>query len=260
MAEEMQTTTTTPPTVEKKPIPFGSRLKSAREAMGLERREAAAQLRLSEKVIAMIERDRYPADLPVTFIKGYIRAYAKLLQIPEHEIKRAIEPIKPKPSTHDPLPYTKPVVSAPVTSGNYFMQFLTYLIMFTMLGLVGVWWYTHPKSTAENQLAHAPSFNNASQLTANPQPSAPAFNNNTAQNITPPLSQAAPTSKPEDNNTANNTAASNTTTNNTIIETTNKAPAQHHSATNIKPKTRSSRVGDHIEEISGENSGFNETD
>ena len=83
---------------EHQPVPFGTRLQSAREALGIERKDAAAQLRLNEKVIVMMEKERYPTDLPVTFIRGYIRSYGKLLQIPEHEIKQAIEPIKPQPT------------------------------------------------------------------------------------------------------------------------------------------------------------------
>lgn len=125
-----------------KTIPFGNRLKSARESLGFDRKDVAAQLRLNEKIIVMMEKDRYPADLPVTFIRGYLRAYGKLLQIPDYEIKKAIEPIKPKPNllSAAPTSFTTP---PPVTSGNYFMQFFTYLIVFTLIGLVGMWWYSH---------------------------------------------------------------------------------------------------------------------
>jgi cytoskeleton protein RodZ len=153
---------------EHKPIPFGDRLKSAREALGIERKDAAAQLCLSEKIIIMLEKDMYPADLPVMFIRGYIRSYGKLLQIPEHEIKKGIEPIKPTPLSHDhdyPKTISK-VPAAPVTSGNYFMQIFTYLIVFTLLGLVAMWWYSNsaPPNTTENQI------NAATENTANNQP------------------------------------------------------------------------------------------
>lgn len=137
MTNETQTANPT----DNKPIPFGSRLKSARESLGFERKDVAAQLRLNEKIIIMMEKDRYPADLPVTFIRGYLRAYGKLLQIPEYEVKKAIEPIKPKPTIQS-IP-SSIMTPAPVTSGNYFMQFFTYLILFTLIGLVGMWWYSH---------------------------------------------------------------------------------------------------------------------
>lgn len=141
-------------------MPFGSRLQSARETLGLERCDAAQQLRLNEKIIIMMEKDKYPPDLPVTFIRGYLRAYGKLLQIPEHEIKLAIEPIKQKPTTLGPLP-TLSSVSLTKTS-NYFMRLLTSIIVLTLIGLAVAWWYTHsalPSLISENPLALLPSLN-----------------------------------------------------------------------------------------------------
>lgn len=130
-----------------KPIPFGQKLKSTREELGIERKDAAQQLRLSEKIIIMMEKDRYPPDLPVTFIRGYLRAYGKLLQIPDFEIKKAIEPIKNKSYSSEYKPNLKPL-PLPVTSGNYMIQLFTYLVIFTMLGLVATWWYRHPPQIA----------------------------------------------------------------------------------------------------------------
>lgn len=127
---------------EVKPTPFGARLQSAREVLGLQRKDAATQLRLNERVIIMMEKDRYPVDLPVPFIRGYLRAYAKLLQIPEFEIKKALEQIKPKTFT----PPTAPLTPKTLTSGNYFMQIFTYLLIITLIALVAIWWYSHTNS------------------------------------------------------------------------------------------------------------------
>src|SRR5579862_9441542 len=113
MSNETPQTNTTEP----KQLSFGDRLKSTRESKGLERKDAAAQLRLSEKIIAMMEYERYPADMPTTFIKGYIRAYGKLLQLPENEVKKAIAPIKARPNVTSSLSH-KPT-PLPVTAGNY---------------------------------------------------------------------------------------------------------------------------------------------
>jgi cytoskeleton protein RodZ len=135
------------------PGTFGNRLKTARELMGLEQKDVAAQLRLSEKYIAMMENDHFSSDLPVTFARGYLRAYGKFLQIPEWEVKKALEFIQPKETPLDPLTITKHDIT--VTSGNYFMQLFTYLIVLTMLGLAGTWWYrhtpSHTTSIAENR-------------------------------------------------------------------------------------------------------------
>lgn len=142
-------------TTEQKQSPFGTRLQSAREAAGLERKDAALQLRLNEKVIIMMEKDRYPVDLPITFIRGYLRSYAKLLQIPDHEVRKALEQIKPKVPIQPVVPTLAPL---PVTSGNYFMQIFTCLIIMTLIGLLAIWWYSHgtnnppPINTVEKQM------------------------------------------------------------------------------------------------------------
>jgi ribosome-binding protein aMBF1 (putative translation factor) len=41
---------------------IGARLKSAREAMGMDQKEVATHLRLHEKMINMLEKDTYPND------------------------------------------------------------------------------------------------------------------------------------------------------------------------------------------------------
>jgi cytoskeleton protein RodZ len=133
---------------------FGAQLKSSREALGLEIKDIAAQLRLNENVIIMLEQDEHAPDLPVTFLRGYIRAYGRLLHMPEQAILDALEPIQPKPSVVTTAPLQQ---AAPLTSGNYLVQIFTYLMLFTVVGLVGSWWYTHSSSTnqttASNQIS-----------------------------------------------------------------------------------------------------------
>lgn len=221
MITETETTTSALP----KHIPFGARLQTAREALGLESKDAAAQLRLNERVILMMETDCYSSDIPPTFMRGYIRAYGKLLQIPDHEIKLAIEPIKPPT---EPVPAPSLQTTPPVTSGNYFMQIFTYLIIFTLVGLVGTWWYTHSKSpafatsTSENQVA-------LPMETIDPTATPPAA---VAPTINEPVQTLGMT-------TANNTAMTTSTTMTTTMSAQPAAPkattppsktTTHHSA------------------------------
>lgn len=135
------------------PSPFGARLKSARQALGLNCKEAAAQLRLNEKIIQMMENDSFPSDMPITFVRGYFRSYGKLLQIPENEIKVAIEPIQHKPTIFDD-DLSSAKQKPAMTSGNHFMQLSSFLILFTLVGLVGMWWYSHSSTPNESIAAN----------------------------------------------------------------------------------------------------------
>lgn len=167
---------------------FGARLQAAREALGLDTKDAAARLRLNEKVILMMEKERYADDLPVTFIRGYIRAYAKLLQIPEYEVKKALEPIKAKTTSIEHEVAKKNSKPAkPVTSDNYSMQISTYFIGLTMVGLVGAWWYSH--GVNKETSAGSSTFIAESQLLTTP--------SDTIQSTVPPLALNAASGAPE---------------------------------------------------------------
>ena len=137
---------------------YGARLKSAREALGIDRKEIAAQLRLPELTIIMIESGEFKTDLPLTFIRGYIRNYSRLMEIPEKELNDALELFNPKPadseSEHSALPATAQVTVAgpastirrrgiPVSISNLFMRLFNYLLAITLIGLVAIWWHTH---------------------------------------------------------------------------------------------------------------------
>ena len=71
------------------PLDLGARLKAAREARGLERKDVAQRLRLDEHVIEALEAGD-PARLPArTFVRGYLRNYARLVGLDEALVAEA---------------------------------------------------------------------------------------------------------------------------------------------------------------------------
>lgn len=149
----MITETQTPQTPEPSAALFAARLQATREALRFDRKDVAAQLRLNEKVIKMMETNDYPTDLPPTFIRGYLRTYAKLLNIPESETLQHIEAIQPK-SIVTVTPANESassIVSLP--QQNYFMHIFTSVIVLTLIALVGTWWHTHSASSSSNMMA-----------------------------------------------------------------------------------------------------------
>lgn len=64
----------------------GYLLRKAREALGLSPEEVASELHLSAYQIRALEKDDYE-DLPgATYVRGYLRAYARLLNLSEERI------------------------------------------------------------------------------------------------------------------------------------------------------------------------------
>ena len=219
--ENMQTNTPN-----NQPIPFGARFQSAREALGIERKDAAAQLRLNESVIESLEKDSYPSDLPITFVRGYIRLYGKFLSLPDYEIKQALEPIKP--TITENLPTIKPMTS--LTSSNYFMQIFTSIIISTLLALIITWWYAHNKSPSpviENKTLELPINTTDANATTNAavtnQPIAPTETLAPKENSTKTAKNSDNniTAKIANNNSANDADEEENTNNDELEEANN---------------------------------------
>lgn len=86
------------------PVPAhstGRTLAAKREEWGLTVEDAAGYLNLTPDTIAALEADEY-AKLPgTTFIKGYIRSYAKLLQLDVEDLMQHID-LQPERITEIP--------------------------------------------------------------------------------------------------------------------------------------------------------------
>ncbi len=67
----------------------GARLATARETLGMSLGDVARQLKLAVKQIEALERDDYDAFPSPVFVRGFLRNYARLLQLDlEHQISQ----------------------------------------------------------------------------------------------------------------------------------------------------------------------------
>ncbi len=86
----------------------GQRLKRARELQGWTREKVAQSMNLSLRFIEAIENDHYDLLPGVTFARGYIRSYARLMQLDENDVvvkfEQAIEVRQSDPvEVHNPM-------------------------------------------------------------------------------------------------------------------------------------------------------------
>lgn len=71
----------------------GTILKQAREKMGLSLDELSEQIKVPVNVLEAIEIDKVPKNLPETFIRGYIRSYARKVEIDETVVLPEVETV-----------------------------------------------------------------------------------------------------------------------------------------------------------------------
>ena len=123
----------------------GERLRLAREQMGLSQQAVAERLCLKVSTVRNIEENNTPEDLASTFLRGYIRSYARLVRIPEEELL-------PMMAKQTPIRDSKVEAMQSYSLGKrrkkrdgWLMSF-TWLILLIVLGLTGAWWWQNHKA------------------------------------------------------------------------------------------------------------------
>jgi len=183
----------------KKTEGFGEQLRKTRESLDLTVKEAAARLYLTPRVIELIEAEKFAKGPPATFMRGYIRSYAKLLGFSDSDIKNAIEsldlpPIFPPSEEDTPAPLAKPT---PVEYEKY-IGYGTYAVAAILIALVFMWWKSHSKTPtitplAESSISSTTAANDPEEAIIEPEAlSQPIVNVSLPKPVTKPIEPIKP--------------------------------------------------------------------
>ena len=126
----------------------GVRLRNAREQLGLSQQAVAERLCLKVSTVRDIEEDKAPADLASTFLRGYIRSYAKLVHIPEDELLPMMEKQAPVRAAKVAPMQSFSLGKRRKKRDGWLMSF-TWLVLFVVVGLTGAWWWQNHKAQQE---------------------------------------------------------------------------------------------------------------
>ncbi|NJO18183.1 MAG: helix-turn-helix domain-containing protein [Thioploca sp.] len=127
----------------------GAYLSSEREKNKLSVQQVADKLYLDVNLIKALEADNYEQLPPPIFIRGYIRNYAKLLEIPAEPLLTAYE-------RSGQAAISTPVITPQLTpkkqtnSSDWRFKAVTYTIIITLMMLMALWQY-YPTSISESQ-------------------------------------------------------------------------------------------------------------
>ena len=122
------------------PIPIlpgpGEQLRAAREAAGTSVHEISTHMRLDSRIILALESDDYEKLPAPTFIRGYLRGYARLLDLPPEPIIQSFEQRDFAP----PSLVADLSVRSQVRSGDFPFRLVTYVVVAALVLLVVLWW------------------------------------------------------------------------------------------------------------------------
>lgn len=131
----------------------GERLRRARELLGLSQTAVATRLCLKVSTVRDIEENNISEDLASTFIRGYIRSYAKLVHLPEDSLLTS--------TTADQTSLKQQKVASMQRIRNIrhrkkhdgWLVALTWLIVVIVIGLSCAWWWQNHKAQQSSLLA-----------------------------------------------------------------------------------------------------------
>ncbi|MEP2602939.1 MAG: RodZ domain-containing protein [Paraglaciecola sp.] len=125
----------------------GQLLKEARERANLSIQDIADKVRLKKSLIEDIEDDNYELDISLTFLRGYIKLYAKQVQVSEVEVLAAFDNL----NTQNKEPAKVKSFSRRVANqaNDDKLMLLTYLVILVVIALVVIWWFQQDKDTSE---------------------------------------------------------------------------------------------------------------
>ncbi len=117
----------------------GQILKEARERAKLTTQDIADKMKLKKALIQDIEQDNYNIDISLTFIRGYLKLYAKHVKVSEKDILGAFESL----STQKKEPAKLQSFSRRVANqaNDDKLMLVTYLIVAAVAALVVIWWF-----------------------------------------------------------------------------------------------------------------------
>ncbi len=113
----------------------GQRLRLAREARQLTRDAVAVQMRIEAKVIDALERDDYSQLPAAVFVRGYLRAYAKLVGLAAEPLVEAFD----QRTMHVPPPLVLPTAIGPdIASRSGYARWIVFaLALLSLLLFIG---------------------------------------------------------------------------------------------------------------------------
>ncbi|MBC3766234.1 cytoskeleton protein RodZ [Neptunicella marina] len=128
----------------------GQLLKQAREAMQLSTAQVALRLNLREHIIDDIEADIYDGKISLTFTKGYLKTYAKLVKVPEVEVLDAFEQVNRASKEPAKLQSFSRRVARQASDDR--LMLVTYAIVIILVALSVMWWFQQSDDVAPAKL------------------------------------------------------------------------------------------------------------
>jgi len=125
----------------------GDRLQAARIEAGLTIDDIANRMHLSNSILEAIEENNFDEITAPIFVKGYLRAYARIVSLDEEEM---IDQYVNFYSDEDPPINSTSNTSPEISSDDARIKWTTYIVIFVLCGLLAAWWWNQNQNQGDD--------------------------------------------------------------------------------------------------------------
>ena len=141
---ETQTKETVAPEIE-----AGTLLKNKRESLGLTQKQISDRLKLRVTLIQQIEENQFESDQVATFMRGYIRSYAKYVNLDEKVVLSALHHAgDAQHQEQEMLSFSR---KTKTEKHNSRIMLLTWSIFAVIVGISSLWWWQNQQQDTLSQ-------------------------------------------------------------------------------------------------------------
>lgn len=130
-------------------IEAGTLLKNKRESLGLTQKQISDRLKLRVTLIQQIEENQFESDQVATFMRGYIRSYAKYVNLDEKVVLNALHHAgDAQHQEQEMLSFSR---KTKTEKHNSRIMILTWSIFAVIAGISSLWWWQNQQQDTLSQ-------------------------------------------------------------------------------------------------------------
>ncbi len=135
---------------------LGKTLREARERLGLGIADVSAQIRLAPRQIEALEADDLQHLPEITFVRGFVRSYAKILQLDAQPLLAFLPQVNAEPASLAPVSVEAPFPSAHSPQRQNLIWLGAALLLSVLVVAFAVWHFTTPPAEPEMARVETP--------------------------------------------------------------------------------------------------------
>jgi len=128
----------------------GQMLSDARKKLALSTEDVAQRLKFKTSFVQDIEQDIFDHKLPATFNRGYLRSYAKFVNIDVDEVLSAYDMLGVAEVQRSEMQSFSNLTEKEAEHSR--LMWLSYFIAAILIGLMILWWQQEPKQTVDERI------------------------------------------------------------------------------------------------------------